>query len=109
MCGIAFILASNEVNQERIQAERKAIAEGVQNRGGNAYSEVDLPAINGIEGLLNEVRLDVEDLKDEIEALNEAIENLKEQVEKNTEAIETLMDEIKGVKEDVEDLKNALE
>lgn len=68
-----------------------------------------VPAINGIEGLLNEVRLDVEGLKDEIEALNEAIENLKEQVEKNTEAIETLMDEIKGVKEDVEDLKNALE
>lgn len=48
MCGIAFILAANEVSQERIQAEREAIAEGVQNRGGNAYSEVDLPAINGI-------------------------------------------------------------
>lgn len=48
MCGIAFILASNEVSQKRIQAEREAIAEGVQNRGGNAYSEVDLPAINGI-------------------------------------------------------------
>ena len=48
MCGIAFILASNEVSQERIQAERDAIAEGVQNRGGNAYFEVDLPAINSI-------------------------------------------------------------
>ncbi len=74
----------------------------------DALKDYVVPAINGIEGLLNEVRLDVEDLKDEIEALNEAIENLKEQVQKNTEAIETLIEDIQGVKEDVEDLKDAV-
>lgn len=67
----------------------------------DALKDYVVPAINGLEGLLNEVRLDVKDLE-------KVVEELKEQVEKNTEDIETLFEEIKGVKEDVEDLTDAV-
>ena len=67
----------------------------------DALKDYVVPAINGLEGLLNEVRLDVKDLE-------KVVEELKEQVKKNTEDIETLFEEIKGIKEDVEDLKDAV-
>ena len=67
----------------------------------DALKDYVVPAINGLEGLLNEVRLDVKDLE-------KVVEELKEQVEKNTEDIETLFEEIKGIKEDVQDLKDAV-
>ena len=48
MCGIAFILASNDVEEGDMQREREYVANGVRNRGGDAYAEIDLRSINGV-------------------------------------------------------------
>ena len=48
MCGIAFIIASNNAANEDIQRERAKIARGVRDRGGDAYAEVDIESINGV-------------------------------------------------------------